>query len=60
MDESLVLLKHLLCWSEQDVVAISRNVRRDRYRSYLSQSSVNTLERYNAADLKLYTYFKDK
>ncbi|KAG7168231.1 Galactosylceramide sulfotransferase-like 3 [Homarus americanus] len=54
MDESLVLLRHLMCWTEEDVVAMARNVRKDRYRSYLSEHSVNTLEHFNAADVKLF------
>ncbi|XP_071536828.1 galactosylceramide sulfotransferase-like [Panulirus ornatus] len=60
MDESLVLLKHLMCWSDEDVVAMARNVRKDRYRSYLSEHSVTTLEYFNAADVKLYAYFKER
>ncbi|XP_053638808.1 galactosylceramide sulfotransferase isoform X2 [Cherax quadricarinatus] len=60
MDESLVLMKHLLCWGDDDVVAMARNVRRDRYRSYLSEHSVNTLEHFNAADVKLYAFFKER
>ncbi|XP_069157380.1 galactosylceramide sulfotransferase isoform X3 [Procambarus clarkii] len=60
MDESLVLLKHLMCWRDEDVVAMARNVRKDRYRSYLSEHSVNTLEHFNAADVKLYAFFKER
>ncbi|XP_050716193.1 galactose-3-O-sulfotransferase 4-like [Eriocheir sinensis] len=60
MDESLVLLRHLMCWSEDDTVAMARNVRKDQYRSYLSEQAVATLEHFNAADVKLYAFFKEK
>ncbi|XP_045101124.1 galactose-3-O-sulfotransferase 4-like isoform X3 [Portunus trituberculatus] len=60
MDESLVLLKHLLCWGDEDVMAMAHNVRKDLYRSYLSEQTVATLEHFNAADVKLYSYFKEK
>ncbi|KAG0728576.1 Galactosylceramide sulfotransferase [Chionoecetes opilio] len=60
MDESLVLLKHLMCWGDEDVAAMAHNVRKDLYRSYLSEQTVATLERFNAADVKLYHHFKAK
>ncbi|XP_042879905.1 galactosylceramide sulfotransferase-like [Penaeus japonicus] len=60
MDESLVLLKHLLCWSDDDVLVMSRNVRKDRYRSYLSEQSVATLEHFNSMDVKFYSFFRDR
>ncbi|XP_063588605.1 galactosylceramide sulfotransferase-like [Penaeus indicus] len=60
MDESLVLLKHLLCWSDEDVLVMSRNVRKDRYRSYLSEQSVATLEHFNSMDVKFYSFFRDR
>ncbi|MPC76082.1 Galactosylceramide sulfotransferase [Portunus trituberculatus] len=60
MDESLVLLKHLLCWGDEDMMAMAHNVRKDLYRSYLSEQTVATLEHFNAADVKLYSYFKEK
>ena len=55
-----MLLKHLLCWGDEDIIAMAQNVRKDLYRSYLSEQTVATLENFNSADVKLYTYFKDK
>ncbi|KAK7075497.1 Galactose-3-O-sulfotransferase, partial [Halocaridina rubra] len=60
MDESLVLLRHLMCWTDDDVMVLARNVRKDRYRSYMGEHTVNTLEHFNAIDVKLYAYFKER
>ncbi|XP_066978343.1 galactosylceramide sulfotransferase-like [Macrobrachium rosenbergii] len=60
MDESLVLLRHLMCWNEDDVVVLAQNVRKDRYRSYMAEHTVTTLEHFNSVDVKLYSYFKER
>ncbi|KAK4302311.1 hypothetical protein Pmani_025595 [Petrolisthes manimaculis] len=60
MDESLILLKHLLCWGDEDVLTVARNVRKDYYRSYLSPQTVHTLQHYNSADYKIYNHFKER
>lgn len=58
IDESLVLLKNLLCWSLDDVVAfrVNARIRRDE----IGQLAVERIRRLNAADVQLYDFFLEK
>lgn len=57
LDESLVLLKHLLCWTTEDVVAFRINARLDKYRVEMSPEVKEKLRQFNGADVQLYEYF---
>ncbi|XP_063595259.1 galactosylceramide sulfotransferase-like [Penaeus indicus] len=60
MDESLVLLRHLLCWSLHDVVAFAKNARREGVRPALDAHTRRTLRELNSADVRLYEHFLAK
>ncbi|CAL4158123.1 unnamed protein product, partial [Meganyctiphanes norvegica] len=60
MDESLVLLKHLLCWNDEDIIGLAKNIRKDHYRTRLSHRNVETLHKLNQGDLLIYNHFKEK
>lgn len=58
MDESLVLLRNLLCWDVDDMVTFRHNVRLARLRNDgLSVDVVRGLKAWNAADQILYNHF---
>ncbi|XP_037793382.1 galactosylceramide sulfotransferase-like [Penaeus monodon] len=60
MDESLVLLRHLLCWSLHDVVVFAKNARREGVRPALDAHTRRTLRELNGADGRLYEHFLAK
>ena len=62
LDESLILLKELLCWTYEDVVAfhLSEMVEANQKLKPTSDSSNSAIRDSNYADNKLYSYFKDK
>jgi hypothetical protein len=60
MDESLILLKHLLCWSLRDVVVFRQNARSSRKDDVLRPHQDDALRMINHADLLLYQYFTKK
>ncbi|KAH9363986.1 hypothetical protein HPB48_006966 [Haemaphysalis longicornis] len=57
LDESLVLLKHLLCWNTTDMVALKVNSRYSAYKEVLSDDTKERLLQLNSADWKLYKHF---
>ncbi|KAH7963421.1 hypothetical protein HPB52_021117 [Rhipicephalus sanguineus] len=57
LDESLVLLKHLLCWNTTDMVALKMNSRYSAFKEHLSNETKEQLLRLNSADWQLYQYF---
>lgn len=57
LDESLILLKHLLCWNTTDMVALKLNSRYSAYKERLSNETIEHLLRLNSADWQLYKYF---
>ncbi|CAC5387063.1 GAL3ST1 [Mytilus coruscus] len=61
-DESLVLLKRILCLNLKDVLYIPLNVntRKKREPIKVSEEDKFNIRKYNHADFKLYQYFKDK
>ncbi|XP_072031953.1 galactosylceramide sulfotransferase-like [Amphiura filiformis] len=56
-DESLVLLKRLLCWSFEDIVYFSQNQRHRRRR--LRESTKHRIRKWNHADMLLYKHFNE-
>ncbi|XP_078681869.1 galactose-3-O-sulfotransferase 3-like [Branchiostoma floridae x Branchiostoma belcheri] len=60
MDESLVLLRRLMCWEIQDVLydTTPKNVRNYTYKSYtLTDEELANLRRWKAVDYRLYDTF---
>ncbi|XP_063599556.1 galactosylceramide sulfotransferase-like [Penaeus indicus] len=58
-DESLVLLKHLMCWNTEDVAYAKAKVRRPTYRAELSEAQKNRLRQLNRQDTILYKFFRE-
>ncbi|XP_037803071.1 galactosylceramide sulfotransferase-like [Penaeus monodon] len=56
-DESLVLLKHLMCWNTEDVAYVNAKIRRPTYRVELSEAQKNRLRQLNRQDVLLYKFF---
>merc|ERR1719468_1269110 len=59
-EESLILLKDLLCWDMRDIENLILNSAGLETKARLSEDSRKWLEEYLSADLKLYNYFKIK
>ncbi|XP_013787292.2 galactose-3-O-sulfotransferase 4-like isoform X2 [Limulus polyphemus] len=60
MDESLVLLKNLLCWETDDVTVFKLNTRDKKFVKPIDSRLRLQLEKVNYADYVLYSFFKDK
>lgn len=64
MDESLILLKHLLCWPIHNVIVFKHNVRyrleKESSIMELNESEKSKLRLLNRADEMLYDYFYHK
>lgn len=60
MNESLVLLRHLLCWEMDDVVVFKHNRRKGDFRHSLTKQLVAELRALNSVDTLLYTYFTQR
>lgn len=60
MDESLVLLRHLMCWDIDDVVTFKLNARDPKFISSLNEKEKNVLRELNHADVLLYNHFVQK
>ena len=58
MDESLVLLRRLMCWSTDDVVFLPKNARIESRRTELSAAQRAKLEEFLAMDMRLYEHFR--
>lgn len=56
-DESLVLLKKLLCWSFEDIVYFTLNQRHARRK--LRETTKHKIRAWNQADVILYAHFND-
>ncbi|XP_078140354.1 galactose-3-O-sulfotransferase 2 [Centroberyx gerrardi] len=56
-DESMVLLKHALCWSLNDVVSFKLNSRSERTRHPLLPNTADKIKAWNALDWRLYLHF---
>lgn len=58
-DESLVLLKRLLCWDINDMMYFHLNERRSsQKRTQFSHSLVDKIRNWSSADVKLYEHFR--
>ena len=61
MDESLILLKNLLCWNLLDIRYFRLNERSEHNKkSQMTQETRKRLKEWLWADYKLYNYFKNK
>ncbi|KAM4627774.1 galactose-3-O-sulfotransferase 2 [Polymixia lowei] len=56
-DESMILLKHALCWSLDDVVSFKLNSRSERTRHTLLPHTADKIKVWNALDWRLYQHF---
>ncbi|XP_022619207.1 galactose-3-O-sulfotransferase 2-like [Seriola dumerili] len=56
-DESMVLLRHALCWSLEDMVSFKLNSRSERTRHQLSADTPEKIRRWNALDWRIYLHF---
>lgn len=56
-DESMILLKHALCWSLEDVVSFKLNSRSDQSRKTISPMTVEKIRRWNVVDWGIYHHF---
>ncbi|XP_040903233.1 galactose-3-O-sulfotransferase 2 isoform X2 [Toxotes jaculatrix] len=56
-DVSMILLKHALCWSLEDVVSFKLNSRSEKTRHPLSPNTAEKIKRWNALDWRIYLHF---
>uniref|UniRef100_A0A8D0CPW1 Galactose-3-O-sulfotransferase 2 n=1 Tax=Sander lucioperca TaxID=283035 RepID=A0A8D0CPW1_SANLU len=56
-DESMILLKHALCWSLEDVVSFKLNSRSEQTRHPLLPNTAEKIKRWNALDWRIYLHF---
>uniref|UniRef100_UPI0037E71BEE galactose-3-O-sulfotransferase 2 n=1 Tax=Semicossyphus pulcher TaxID=241346 RepID=UPI0037E71BEE len=56
-DESLILLRHSLCWSLDDVASFKLNSRSKRSRQMLSPDTTEKIKHWNALDWRIYVHF---
>ncbi|KAL9981522.1 hypothetical protein ACROYT_G010230 [Oculina patagonica] len=57
-DESLVLMKRLLCWEIEDILYVKLNERLDKEKAAsLSESVQENIKRWNKADVLLFNHF---
>ncbi|XP_077579171.1 galactose-3-O-sulfotransferase 2-like [Stigmatopora nigra] len=56
-EESVILLKYILCWSLDDVVSFKMNSRSQRTRSLLLPTTAEKIKSWNALDWKIYLHF---
>ena len=59
-DESVILLRDLLCWDYSDVINFKLNARKESKKIPLSPEARAALKEYLAADYSMYNYFKKK
>lgn len=56
-DESMVLLRHALCWTLEDVVSFRLNSRSKESRQPLSAEMIERVKRWSSLDWRLYQHF---
>jgi len=59
-DESMILMKDLLCWDYEDVVNFKLNARKESKKVGLSEEARAELKKYLAADYTLYQHFQER
>ncbi|XP_002738984.2 galactose-3-O-sulfotransferase 2-like [Saccoglossus kowalevskii] len=57
MDESLILLKDLMCWDIDDIVALSMNARVEDSKRNISEDIAEKIRQWNSGDVSLYRTF---
>lgn len=60
MNESLVLLKNLLCWTTEDVLTFKLNARKESSKTPLTPDLKNKILKWNRSDKILYDYFVER
>ncbi|CAL4072913.1 unnamed protein product, partial [Meganyctiphanes norvegica] len=60
LEESLILLRHKLCWSLDDVIFFTKNARRKEFKPQLSTYIRHKIREINSADALLYDHFLAK
>ncbi|XP_070579525.1 galactosylceramide sulfotransferase-like [Ptychodera flava] len=58
-EESLVLMKNVLCWGLDDILHISKGIRSKSRRYKLKQSTVDKIREWNHADVLLFEHFNE-
>jgi len=56
-DESLIMLKHKLCWDWQDIVYIKFKMRIEEAKTEVNEELGEKILKWNRADMKLYDHF---
>ncbi|XP_028321215.1 galactose-3-O-sulfotransferase 2 [Gouania willdenowi] len=56
-DESMILLKHALCWSLEDIVSFRLNSRSEHQRRNISPDTAEKVKQWNVLDWKIYLHF---
>lgn len=56
-DESMVLLRHALCWTLEDIVSFRLNSRSEKSRKSLSAEMTEQVKKWSALDWRLYQHF---
>lgn len=56
-DESLILMKNLLCWDWDDVVYVKFKMRTDEAKATINPTLAEQITSWNRADFKLYDHF---
>ncbi|KAK3531355.1 hypothetical protein QTP70_018161, partial [Hemibagrus guttatus] len=56
-DESMVLLRHALCWTLEDVMSFRLNSRSDKSRKSLSAEMIEQVKKWSSLDWRLYQHF---
>ena len=58
-DESIVFLKHLLCWDYSDLTSLKLNVHDETSKSTLSDKARKKLKDWLSSDYSMYDHFKE-
>ncbi|KAM9318623.1 galactose-3-O-sulfotransferase 2 [Pholidichthys leucotaenia] len=56
-DESIILLRHALCWSLEDMVSFRLNSRSEQTRHPVFPNTAEKIKRWNALDWRIYLHF---
>ncbi|KAL7849455.1 hypothetical protein SRHO_G00210780 [Serrasalmus rhombeus] len=56
-DESMILLKHALCWTLEDIVSFRLNSRSEKSRHKLSPELAELVKQWSSLDWRLYQHF---
>lgn len=57
-EESMVMLKNLLCWNTEDIAHFHLNERHQSEKRNISSELIRKIKQWNSADVALYEYFK--